>query len=200
MKSNEEFIAGIYAKAASYTEEKNTNIIRVNFTARVMKMAAMFAVCLGLAGVGVMTLGNSGSGQTPDGGNEGIELSSLDGEPFEIPMPRTMPELSYVEGEVEAIDKNHGLFFLRLRDKNAEEIPATERELVVIRFAEGIDLIDNVSVGMQMKTGGATIASGYVTEHKEYTLLLVTREQDFFVWSEESKTYVHPEVVSGENE
>jgi len=34
MKSNEEFIAGIYEKAASYTEEKETKIIRVNFAAR----------------------------------------------------------------------------------------------------------------------------------------------------------------------
>ena len=200
MKSNEEFIAGIYEKAAAYTEEKKTNIIRVNFAAKAMRMAAMFAVCLGLAGVGVMTLGNHGSEQMPDGGQEGIALSSFEDEPFYTPMPRTMPELSYVDGEVEAIDKNHGLVFVRLRDMTAEEIPATEPEFVVIRFAEGIDLIDNICKGMQIKVGGATIASGYVTEQKEYTLLLVTRKQDFFVWSEESQNYAHPDFVSEENE
>ena len=50
MKSNEEFIAGIYEKAAAYTEEKETKIIQVNWTARATRIAAMLVVCIGLAG------------------------------------------------------------------------------------------------------------------------------------------------------
>lgn len=200
MKSNEEFIAGIYEKAASYTEEKETKIIRVNFAARAMKVAAMFAVCLGLAGAGVMTLGNVGRGQNPNGANDGIALSSEDETPFQIPEPRLIPELSYADGEVESVDTEHGVVFLRLRDMNKEETPAEERALIAVRFAEGVDIIGNLSIGMQVKAGGATFEEGYQTENGGYTVLLVTREQDFFVWSEESMNYVRPEWVSDENE
>ena len=61
MKSNEEFIAGIYEKAATYTEEKETKIVKVNYAARAIKIAAMLAVCVGLAGVGTMTLERTNS-------------------------------------------------------------------------------------------------------------------------------------------
>ena len=57
MKSNEEFIAGIYEKAAVYKEENKTKIIRVDFAAKAARIAAMVVLCLGLAGVGTMTLG-----------------------------------------------------------------------------------------------------------------------------------------------
>lgn len=198
MKSNEEFIAGIYEKAASYTEEKETKIIRVNFAARAMKVAAMFAVCLGLAGVGVMTLGNSG--KTPQNGNDGIALLSEGEMPFSVPEPRALPGLSYLDGEVEEIDAEHGIVFLRLRDMNQEERPEAECALVVVRFAEGVDIIENLGIGMQVKAGGATLEEGYQTENGGYMVLLVTREQDFFVWSEKSEKYVRPDFISDENE
>ena len=198
MKSNEEFIAGIYEKAASYTEEKETKIIRVDFAARAMKIAAMFVVCLGLAGVGVMSLG--GNGQMPEGGNGGISLLSENGEPFEIPEPRILPELSYLDGEVEQINTENNVVFLRLRNMAEEATPASERALVVVRFDEGVNVIDKICTGMQIKVGGATFENGYLTETGSYTLLFVTREQDFFVWVEESETYVRPDWVSDENE
>ena len=83
---------------------------------------------------------------------------------------------------------------------NMEETPASERALVVVRFAEGVELIDKLCTGMQIEVGGATFESGYLTVDGEYTLLLVTREQDFFVWSEESEKYVRPDFISDENE
>ncbi len=198
MKSNEEFIAGIYEKAASYTEENETKIIRVNFAARTTKIAAMFVVCLGLAGVGVMTLENYN--QTPQGGNEGIALLSEEGDDLGNPEPRILPELSYLDGEVESIDTEHNLIFLRLRDMSAEEVPALERAMVVVRFAEGVNVIEKLRLGMQIKVGGATFEGGYQTEEGGYTLLMVTREQDFFVWSEESEKYVRPDWISDGNE
>lgn len=198
MKSNEEFIAGIYEKAASYTEEKETKIIRVNFAARAMQIAAMFVVCLGLAGVGVMTLGNSGG--TPQGGNEGVSLFSEDDMPFAVPEPRIIPELSYMDGEVEVIDAENNVVFLRLRNMDEEETSADTRALVVVRFGEGVKLIDKLCTGMQIKVGGAAFEDGYLTVDGEYTLLLVTREQDFFVWSEESREYARPDYISDENE
>lgn len=197
MKSNEEFIAGIYEKAASYTEENNTKILRVNFAARAAKIAAMFAVCLGLTGVGIMTLGSNGN--RPQGGNEGIALSSEDGTPFQIPEPRVLPELSYMAGEVETVDAENKMFFLRVQNMENEETSDGAGELVVVRFAEGVDLIDKLCKGMQIKVGGATFEGGYLTPDSEYTLLLVTREQDFFVWSQESETYIRPDYISDEN-
>lgn len=195
MKSNEEFIAGIYEKAASYTEEKKTNIIRVNFAARAMKIAAMFVVCLGLAGVGMMTLGNSG--ETPQNGNDGIALLSEGEMPFSVPEPRVLPELSYLDGEVEAVDAEHRIVFLRLCDMNTEVTSTSKPALVVVRFGEGVDVIDKLCVGMQIKVGGVTFENGYQTETGGYTLLMITREQDFFVWSEESEKYVRPDWLSG---
>lgn len=197
MKSNEEFIAGIYEKAASYTEENNTKILRVNFAARAAKIAAMFAVCLGLAGVGIMTLGSNGNGT--QGGNEGIALSSDEGTPFQIPEPRVLPELSYLTGEVESVDTENKMIFLRLQNMESEETSDEAGVLVVVRFAEGVDLINKLCKGMQIKVGGATFEGGYLTPDNEYTLLLVTREQDFFVWSEESSTYIRPDYITDEN-
>ena len=42
MKSNEEFIAGIYEKAAAYTEE--TKVVKVNFAARAAKIATKISI------------------------------------------------------------------------------------------------------------------------------------------------------------
>ena len=56
MKSNEEFIAGIYEKAAVYKEEKQENIIKVNSSYRAMKMVAMLAVCVGLVSLANIVL------------------------------------------------------------------------------------------------------------------------------------------------
>ena len=197
MKSNEEFIAGIYEKAASYTEENNTKILRVNFAARAAKIAAMFAVCLGLAGVGAVTLGNSGN--TPQGGNDGIALSSDEGTPFQIPEPRVLPELRYLDGEVETVDAENKMIFLRVQNMENEETSDGAEMRVAVRFAEGVDLIDKLCKGMQIKVGGAAFEGGYLTPDSEYTLLLVTREQDFFVWSQESETYIRPDYISDEN-
>ena len=79
MKSNEEFIAGIYEKAAAYTEEKETKIIPITWTARATRIAAMIAVCIGLAGVGsfMMDNGSVGApGTMPTDEDYGIALSS----------------------------------------------------------------------------------------------------------------------------
>ena len=81
MKSNEEFIAGIYEKAATYTEEKETKIIKVNWVAKATRIAAMAAVCIGLAGVGTLVLGNGGNSvpketPSPADSNYGIALTS----------------------------------------------------------------------------------------------------------------------------
>ena len=80
MKSNEEFIAGIYEKAAAYTEEKETNSIRTVWVAKATRIAATIAVCLGLTGIGSMMLGNKDAvpGRDPQPAKEeyGIALSS----------------------------------------------------------------------------------------------------------------------------
>lgn len=86
MKSNEEFIAGIYEKAANYTEEKETNIIKVNRVSRATRIAAMVAVCIGLAGIGSLVLG-SGTDKVPSKAplppEYGIALTSETGEGLE---------------------------------------------------------------------------------------------------------------------
>lgn len=60
MKSNEEFIAGIYEKAAVYTEVKKKKAGRWYQTARGVQMAAMAVLCISLAGAGTLLYGRWG--------------------------------------------------------------------------------------------------------------------------------------------
>lgn len=191
MKSNEEFIAGIYEKAAAYTEEKEKKVIRVNFAARAVRIAAMFAVCLGLAGVGIMLPGNPD--ETPDeGGTAGIARMSDEGMPLAL-SGRMIPELSYLEGEVEELKEEEQIAFVRLRIAGENAAPASERALVAVRLEteENLRLEDVIWIGMQIKVGGTTLERGYRTEAAEYLLLTVTTKGHIWIWSEESGEYIN---------
>ena len=173
MKSNEEFIAGIYEKAATYTEEKETNIIKVNLAARTVKIAAMVVVCLGLAGVGVMTLGKNG-GQNPNGTTEqagedfGIALTSELGENLGGtaqfrggPVAQTVTFTGIVE-RIDAIEKRIWLKLI------FEEIaPAyAEGSVVCIKWDMLEPISEEIVVGTELTATGAL--SQYTNETSEH--------------------------------
>jgi len=177
MKSNEEFIAGIYEKAAAYTEEKETKIIKVNRVARVTKIAAMAAVCVGLAGVGSLVLGNGNSNipnETPAPGNEnyGIALTAELGEDlgeavggatqFRIgPVAETVT----FTGVVERINAEENRIWLKLLfDESAPSY--TEGSVVCIRWDILEPISEEVTAGTMLTATGALSqyeneASGY---------------------------------------
>lgn len=171
MKSNEEFIAGIYEKAAVYTEEKDTKIIKVNFAAKAARIAAMVVLCVGLAGVGVLTLGRNG-GETPNGTPEqasedyGIALLSEDGDEnadsavqFRI---SPVSEIVTFTGVVEEVDTEENRIWLRLIfDKTA---PASAKgSMVCIRW----DVLENM--GEEIQVGTELTATGALSMYENET-------------------------------
>ncbi len=169
MKSNEEFIAGIYEKAAVYTEEKETNVIKVNWVSKATRIAAMMAVCIGLAGIGSLVLGNGnepvpGKVPMPSAENYGIALTSeteddLDG----TAQLRVGPVAETVTftGEVTGIDKAENRIWLTLIfDETAPE--NTVGSVVCIRWDMLEPMSEDISVGATLTATGAL--SMYVNE------------------------------------
>ena len=170
MKSNEEFIAGIYEKAAAYTEEKETNVIRVNRVARATRIAAMAAVCLGLTGIGSLMLGNGSNtpGQVPQPANEdyGIALTSETEDDFgNIAMLRIGPgaETATITGVVESINTEEKRITVKL---------LSDESVIFIKW----DILDPVNE--EIKAGETITATGVLSEHNGCTELIVTDVAD----------------------
>jgi len=171
MKSNEEFIAGIYEKAAAYTEEKETKIVKVNWVARATKIAAMVVVCIGLAGAGSLVLGNRNSavpGETPQPGSEdyGIALTSEFGEESGeavggavqfrmIPVAETVT----FTGVVESIDTKENRIWLELLFDESAPLYA-EGSIVCIRW----DVLEPVS--KEIRVGATLTATGALSQYE----------------------------------
>jgi len=165
MKSNEEFIAGIYEKAAVYTEEKETKIVKVNFAARALKTAAMVVLCLGLAGVGVMTL-EKNNAQVPDKipapaeENYSIALSSEVGEeqgeaPYGVAQFRMIPVAETVTftGVVESIDTAENRIWLELVFDETAPMWA-EGSVVCIRWDMLEPISEEITAGVTLTATG----------------------------------------------
>ncbi len=187
MKSNEEFIAGIYEKAAVYTEEKETKVMKVNWTAKVTRIAAMVAVCIGLAGVGSLVLGN-GSNRIPsevpqpDNGDYGIALTSELGEDASgIAQFRIGPVAETVTftGIVERIDTEENRIWLQLVfDESAPEY--ADGSVVCIRWDMLEPISEEIAVGITLTATGALSQYGNETsEHNGCAELVLTDMANF---------------------
>lgn len=179
MKSNEEFIAGIYEKAAVYKEEKERNIEKVSsinrpqLVAKMTKIAAMVAVCIGLAGVGTLVLGRDAGERTdkvpnPTLENYGISLSSEQGDGAEgaaqfriIPVTETVT----FTGVVTDIDVEEKRIWLKLSFEEAAPID-TEGSVVCIRWDMLEKITDEIVVGAELTAMGAL--SMYENADSEY--------------------------------
>ncbi len=170
MKSNEEFIAGIYEKAATYTEEKKIKVIKTNWAARTTKVAAMVAVCIGLAGVGSLVFGD-GKKQVPTEtpaptDNYGIALTSEDGEESGEVIDgasqfRIGPVIETVTftGVVEHVDIEEKRIWLRLTfDETAPEY--AEGSVVCIKW----DMLEKISE--EIVTGTGLTATGTLSVYE----------------------------------
>lgn len=179
MKSNEEFIAGIYEKAACYTEEKETKIVKVNFVNRATKIAAMVAVCIGLAGIGGMMLnrGLTGDGNAaPETQEHGIALLSEDGltdtEQGGVqvgPGPaayRMGPVAEWAEftGVVESVDTSERIFWLELSFTEDVDGYHPETAYVAVKW-DVLESMDMISVGNRVVVSG--IITTYENEESE---------------------------------
>ena len=179
MKSNEEFIAGIYEKAAAYTEEKERNIekaSRINrpqLVAKITRIAAMTAVCIGLAGVGTLVLGR-GAGERPDKvpnpalENHGISLSSETDEGAEgaAQFRRTpVAETVTFTGVVTSIDTEQNRIWLKLIFDEAA--PAgMEESMICIKWDMLEKISEEIGIGAELTATGSL--SSYENENSEY--------------------------------
>lgn len=170
MKSNEEFIAGIYKKAATYTEEKEIKIVKTNWVAKATRIAAMAAVCIGLAGVGALVLGRGGKGTpdeipSPTDENYGIALTSELGENPDGAMQfRIGPAVETVTftGVVESIDAEENRIWIKLLfDETAPEY--VEGSMVCIKW----DMLDKIS--KEIVAGTEITATGALSEYVNET-------------------------------
>jgi len=162
MKSNEEFIAGIYEKAAVYTEEKETKIIKVNWVAKATRIAAMAAVCIGLAGIGSLILGkgNNVPSQVPQPGNEnyGIALSSETGDEGEdAAQLRVGPEAETATftGVVENVDAEEKRITVKL---------LSDDSVVFIKWDLIEPISEAVTAGVQLSVTGTLSENNGITE------------------------------------
>ena len=169
MKSNEEFIAGIYEKAAVYTEEKETKERKISVVVRTARIAAMIAVCIGLAGIGAVTLDkNTGDGFEQAGEDYGIALTSeLGDEPEGVAQFRMGPVTETVTftGIVERIDTEENRIWLRLtfEETAPEEVQGS---VVCIRWDILEKMSEELVVGTELTAMGAL--SQYENETSEY--------------------------------
>ncbi len=176
MKSNEEFIAGIYEKAAAYTEEKDTKIVKVNFAARAVKIAAMVVLCVGLAGVGMLTLDRNGVPEQA-GEDYGIALTSETGEDMgSAAQFRMGPVVEYVTftGVVETVDMTENRIWLRLIfDETAPDY--TEGSMVCIRWDMLEKISEEIKAGTELTaTGVLSVYDNGASEHNGCAELILT--------------------------
>ncbi len=166
MKSNEEFIAGIYEKAATYTEEKETKIIKVNWVAKATRIAAMAAVCIGLAGVGMITLGKNGTSNRTENPeqfeeNYGIALTSENGDGLDgAAQIRVGPVMATVTftGVVEEVEEEESCIWIRLIfDESAPE--QVEGSMVRIKW----DLLEKI--GEKIVVGDTITVTGALSQY-----------------------------------
>jgi len=177
MKSNEEFIAGIYEKAATYTEEQKIKVIKASWVSKATRIAAMVAVCIGLAGIGSMVLGN-GKSQSPtktpmpNPDNYGIALTSEQGEDVGEAAGNTaqlrmgpVAETVTFTGVVDHIDEEEKRIWLTLLfDENAPNY--VEGSMVCIKWDMMESISNDITVGVILTATGALSvyeneASGY---------------------------------------
>ena len=183
MKSNEEFIAGIYEKAAVYTEEKEVKVMKNVRVSKVLGIAAMAVLCIGLAGVGTLILNRGNRTEVPGevpmpsaNENYGIALTSELGENPESvgedvtgakAQLRVGPVVETVTftGVVESIDTEENRIWLRLIfDETAPE--EVQESIVCIRWDVLEKMSEELVVGTELTAMG--VLSQYENEASEY--------------------------------
>ena len=187
MKSNEEFIAGIYEKAAIYTEAKQETIRKIHAPSRIMKMVAMLVVCVGLVSIANTVLKQENK-QTEE---YGISLLSETGEQIGEPgiaihRMGTVQQYATFTGTVESIEEQEKLVWLELEFTEQMQ----EEAMVAIRFDILEDISADICVGKKMIVSG--VLGIYENEESKrfgLTQLTVNDLANVWLWIEEIGNY-----------
>ena len=184
MKSKEEFIAGIYEKAANYAEEeKKTKAYAWKPAA--LRIAAAAVICVSLAGISAAAVWH-GNGAKPPEGNDGIALfSAVSEEDNNAPNPidyRMLPVQQEVllTGILESVDETEGILWIHLETG----------ELAAIAWGILEEFPANLSAGTKLMAAGETgIYGGAKSERYGTTQLTLTDMTNLWIWMEEEHTY-----------
>lgn len=198
MKSKEEFIAGIYEKAANYAEEEKKTKAYAWKTAA-LRIAAAAVVCVSLAGISVAALWH-GNGVKPPKGDDGIallsETSGENGQPLDSVNRRMLPEPEEVTltGTLESVDEKERVFWVFLESWGgvAEESrqEAAQGTLAAIRWDIPEGIPSGLSAGTElMAAGEAGIYGGAKSERYGMAQLTLTDMTKLWIWMEEENTY-----------
>ncbi|MGN0506180.1 MAG: hypothetical protein ACI4FZ_06435 [Lachnospiraceae bacterium] len=196
MKSNEEFIAGIYEKAANYTEkeEKKEKFI---YKASVLRIAAMVVICVGLAGIGILTLSERTDDSTnPSEENPGaVSLSQFseenNGNSATIQY-RMLPteESALFTGTVESVDTEETIIWIQLEFEG--EVPEEQKKesLIAVQWNVTKEIPAEIAAGMKLKVAG-TVGTYNNTKSERFgsTQLTVTDAAMLWIWIEEENSY-----------
>lgn len=203
MKSNEEFIAGIYEKAANYVEkEKKTEAYRWKTAA--LRIAAAAALCTCLAGLSAAALWH-GNGTEPPKGNDGIALFSNFSEEDDAPNPasyRMLPEQEQVmlTGTLESIDEQEGILWVLLESWDETSETAAEHAKTTAEPEVGAvaAIVWNIleEIPTELVAGTRLMAAGEAGTYGGAELarygaaqLTLTDKASLWLWIEEENTY-----------
>lgn len=199
MKSNEEFIAGIYEKAANYVEkDKKTGMHTWRMSA--LRIAAAAAVCIGLAGIGTLVLRHgtgTGVGQ-PE--NDGIalmsETSEENGQNMGPANYRMMPEQEEMKltGTVESVDEKERVLWVLLESWGkaagtlvSEDVQGT---LAAIKWEIAESIPAEIATGTKLMAAGEAGTYGNMdSERFGMEQLTLTDIAKLWIWIEKENSY-----------
>lgn len=190
MKSEEEFIAGIYEKASAYTEEKQHKVMTLNFSKKVSGMAAALAVCLCLAGIsgsmlhpeGPAEQGMPGTSRMAGEQDNGIAMHSDDAELLaEIPFVTgevCLKEVS-LKGTVKEFKEEEQIALVLLESFGEKKFSETQAVVAAIRFTITEKLYEEkLAPGIRLEVCAKMTEEVYKTAEEENLLLFeVTRQE-----------------------
>ena len=194
MKSNEEFIAGIYEKAAVYKEEKKVKYLFHN-THAVLRMAAMLAVCVGMTAIGVLVAPGKNSNQTEveENGVGTVNISSYMNDITTEPgvTQQRIGKQAYQEsftGVLVAVDGQEGIVWIcpESEGKKGSEGWIAIRWELTEEFPEGL------ADGTRLMAAGLVDTYNKTGSEKSGSReIKLTEKDNFLIWSEEAKAFIN---------
>lgn len=200
MKSNEEFIAGIYEKAAAYQEESTSNRFMFSSWNKVLQMAAMLVICIGIAGVGIFAWRENGAkpqnapqimnvtengnatetGNIAETGNVAetglaptLAIAERQGVNLAI-APAAYAETLMVSGVVERIQTQDNRVWITLSEDAGEEFVRGSMVCVLFDLEEPVDTL--------FLEGTSITVNGEVSQYQEYTQLTIRDLSNLVIW------------------
>lgn len=200
MKTNEEFIAGIYEKAANYIEKEETKSMTPWWKHQAVRFAAAAVFCIAFLGTGMFVFlrGAGNSEALPEQDTMMLSLLHLDGENdpavlSDVPnLYRTVPfvEKVVLTGTVESVDVEENAIWIELDAGNEEPFTDAVGTRVSIKWDILGDIPAELATGAKVKvTGSLGSYENAASERFGSVQLTLTDAADLWIWVEHENSY-----------